>query len=40
MKKYVNGNYVEMTEDEVTEWQEAQKEVQDIGGGYEADRHV
>lgn len=33
MKKYVNGNYVEMTEDEVTEWQEAQKEVQDIGGG-------
>lgn len=33
MKKYVNGEYVEMTEEEIAEWQEAQKEVEDAGGG-------
>ena len=32
MKKYVNGEYIEMTEEEVTAWEEAQKEVDDAGG--------
>lgn len=32
MKKYVNGEYIEMTEEEVTAWEEAQKEVEDAGG--------
>lgn len=35
MKKYVNGEYIEMTEEEIAEWQEAQKEVEDAGGAYQ-----
>ena len=35
MKKYVNGEYVEMTVEELREWEKAQKEIEkfDWGGG-------
>lgn len=37
MKKYVNGQYIELTEEEVQAWEEAQREVEEAdserGGG-------
>lgn len=33
MKKYVNGEYIEMTEEEIAAWEEAQKAVEDSDGG-------
>lgn len=33
MKKYVNGEYIEMTPEEVAAWEEAQKAVEDASGG-------
>lgn len=41
MKKYVNGEYIEMTSEEVAAWEEAQKAVEDSeGGGYKLIREI